>query len=919
MTEHVNYADFFSAAFEDGREPYEYQKRIACGEKGDALENSWLSTSGPCESRLISISTGLGKTAAVILAWLWNRVCRQDPQWPRRLVYCLPMRTLVEQTRDEAEKWLSAHKLLWDCKGSHDGKVGLHVLMGGENTIDWDLYPEENAILIGTQDMLLSRALNRGYGMSRYRWPMHFGLLNNDCLWIFDETQLMGPGLSTACQLEAFRKHGSALFGSFPESRSVTWYASATASPDHLQTREWRNVTREDSFFFDLKQEKDAATGPVAERLGATKKLTLEATRNFGSKQKEPDASLIHEIVSQHRAMVEALQSAPSSIPRRSLVICNTVDRAIRVHAAIQAVLSTENAVDILLMHSRFRPHERRAQAARLKSEHLSTFPRGQIVIATQVIEAGVDLSSGLLWTEVAPLASIVQRLGRLNRSGEFGFNEKAAHGFEPQAAVLGIEAPVVSGNKDEKARKERDAELCYLPYERKKCLDAFKALEHLNTDASPRNIDTIKQQIDGSVERCSYSLQRHELLDFFDTDANLSLGFTDVSPFVRGLDEDTDIQVLWRDWSTSNRETTPPFWPDFQRDELCPVSIGKVKEARGLLNHGWLWRGKGNGGSDREWVSVASLGDVAPGMTILLPTSAGGYDERTGWTGKADNKVTSCYIENDGPTDDDTLSYLRSGWRTISEHTEEVATEADAILADLSDLHLDETVCLAFKLAAPWHDVGKLHRRWRAAAFYALLKAGIHRRDIRGNVPLAKFSLSNSPELFANGLALTGRELRAKVRELRALFRPRMAHEVASALAFRQHEQTRLGLARDVELSSLLAEYLIMSHHGHVRKVLRDEIPRFPKNRKDADTVRGISNHDTIPSIDIAGQTLSGCRLSIDCRRMGRSEDGHESYTRGVLRLLEHFGPFRLACLEALFRAADIRASMKASQELNQ
>jgi hypothetical protein len=54
--------------------------------------------------------------------------------------------------------------------------------------------------------MLLSRALNRGYGMSRYRWPMHFGLLNNDCLWVFDEIQLMGSGLATPAQLEAFRK-----------------------------------------------------------------------------------------------------------------------------------------------------------------------------------------------------------------------------------------------------------------------------------------------------------------------------------------------------------------------------------------------------------------------------------------------------------------------------------------------------------------------------------------------------------------------------------------------------------------------------------------------------------------------------------------------------------------------------------------
>jgi len=56
--------------------------------------------------------------------------------------------------------------------------------MGGEQTEDWDLQPESDAILVGTQDMLLSRLLNRGYGMSRYRWPMQFGLLGNDCLWV---------------------------------------------------------------------------------------------------------------------------------------------------------------------------------------------------------------------------------------------------------------------------------------------------------------------------------------------------------------------------------------------------------------------------------------------------------------------------------------------------------------------------------------------------------------------------------------------------------------------------------------------------------------------------------------------------------------------------------------------------------------
>lgn len=65
-------------------------------------------------------------------------------------------------------------------------------------------------VLVGTQDMLLSRALNRGYGMSRFDWPVHFGLLNQGCHWIVDEVQLMGPGLGprpnwTGCGAIAFR------------------------------------------------------------------------------------------------------------------------------------------------------------------------------------------------------------------------------------------------------------------------------------------------------------------------------------------------------------------------------------------------------------------------------------------------------------------------------------------------------------------------------------------------------------------------------------------------------------------------------------------------------------------------------------------------------------------------------------------
>ena len=172
--------------------PHEYQKLLACGERRERHYDEWLSGSSKCESMLIDVPTGFGKTGAVVLAWLWNRVMKHRDDWPRRLVYYLPMRTLVEQTLRNAKQWLRRLGL--------SDEVGLHALMGGEDAGEWDTHAERNAVLVGTQDMLLFRALNRGYGMSRYRWPMHFGLLN-DCLWIMDEVQLMGPGLWTSAQL----------------------------------------------------------------------------------------------------------------------------------------------------------------------------------------------------------------------------------------------------------------------------------------------------------------------------------------------------------------------------------------------------------------------------------------------------------------------------------------------------------------------------------------------------------------------------------------------------------------------------------------------------------------------------------------------------------------------------------------------
>ena len=113
---------------------------------------------------LLAVPTGAGKTAAVVVAWLWKRL-HEQASTPRRLVYCLPTRVLVEQTVDCARRWV--------VKAGMD--IPVSVLMGG--TVDdpinhrWDVHPEDPAIIIGTQDQLIPRALNRGYACLLYTSP----------------------------------------------------------------------------------------------------------------------------------------------------------------------------------------------------------------------------------------------------------------------------------------------------------------------------------------------------------------------------------------------------------------------------------------------------------------------------------------------------------------------------------------------------------------------------------------------------------------------------------------------------------------------------------------------------------------------------------------------------------------------------
>ena len=815
--------------------PFDYQRRLAEGDGG---------AGNACVSRLIDVPTGCGKTAAVVLAWLWNRVVHPDPArravWPRRLVYCLPMRTLVEQTHDEVTCWLGER--LWDAQSDHAGKVGLHVLMGGEEAGEWDAHPEADAVLIGTQDMLLSRALNRGYGMSRYRWPMQFGLLNNDCLWVMDETQLMGVGVETSAQLDAFRRQ----LGT--QAACHCWWMSATLEAGRIETVDhpapvegWPRVTL---------GEAERENGEVARRYRARKNLAPSTVALASATAGDTD---------RYQKELAAFIAEKHVADTLTLVVVNRVPRAQAIYQ--QLAKSPPGGAAVALVHSRFRPGDRRAHEEILFDKQGGY--KNRIVVATQAVEAGVDVSARTLVTELAPWSSLVQRFGRCNRYGEC--NDDGGQIF--WADLL------TADDKDT------------VPYTAAE-LAAARALLQTLTAAGPQDLQGIHAPAEPTVRPV---IRRKDLLDLFDTTADLCGADLDVSRYVRDGD-DTDVQVYWR--KLADKESPSPEKDSEDRKapervELCRVS--QVNFAKFLKRDALIWRWDA---LEETWRKPNPNQFPIPGAVYLLESTQGGYRPDLGWTGIAkDGPVEPRFSPGDNLLDgyrNNRRSFI-GRWVELGEHVAHVVEAADELCRELA---LPDPLARTLHTAAEWHDAGKAH-----AVFQQMLTAGADVAPERKKVLWAKSDRYRGP---------------ARRNDKPSDFR----HELASALLWLQ---LRAGQRPDGDLVA----YLIGAHHGKVRLSLRalpneeKPSPEFNANGSERMFARGVWQGDVLPAedfsaLEILGEVLPSTRLELTYMHLGYHERTGDSWLDRMVRLrdAETLGPFRLAFLETLLRVADWRAS---------
>jgi CRISPR-associated endonuclease/helicase Cas3 len=345
--------ELFCAA--TGKTPHGYQARIA----RDGLPD------------VVQAPTGTGKTG-VILAWLWRRLYVDPDSTPRRLMYALPQRSLVEQVAGEVARWL-------ENLGLAD-QVALHAVMGGAGTSQrqWRLDMHRPAIVVGTVDSLVSKALNRGYGIARAAYPIDFALVTNGAHWVIDEIQLCQESTTTLRQLAAFARM-------FPTAEPFGLTCmSATVPKGLLETVD--NPVLGDVVEI-LPEER---TGELAVR--------LDAKRTIRRLDAEPG---------DYKAIAAAARDR-HRVGTLTLVVLNTVDAARTVYRHLCA-----GPAECTLLHSRFRGVERAGLMARVTER-----PADRIVVSTQVVEAGMDLNAAVLITEAAPWPSLVQRTGRCNRTG---------------------------------------------------------------------------------------------------------------------------------------------------------------------------------------------------------------------------------------------------------------------------------------------------------------------------------------------------------------------------------------------------------------------------------------------------------------------------------------------------------------------
>lgn len=310
---------------------------------------------------ILQAPTGAGKTRAALYPFL--RSWEYGEAFPRKCIYAVPMRVLATQFYEEYHRLVDEY---------HFRNAPSVTIQTGESRRDSELSGD---LIFATIDQVLSSYLLCPYSLPRRLGNMNAGAIVGSYL-VFDEFHLFEPTSTLPTTLEMLKTLGK-----------VAPYILMTA-------------TFSESMLSGLAEQLGAIVvpGDDATRLGMQALPSQDKTRYYriGEEPLSADAIL-------------------RSRGQRTLVVCNVVDRATRLYLELKARVEPET--EVVLLHSRFLPDDRKAIEETVRRE----FAQGcreddKIVVATQVIEVGLNITCDALHTELAPANAILQRAGRCAR-----------------------------------------------------------------------------------------------------------------------------------------------------------------------------------------------------------------------------------------------------------------------------------------------------------------------------------------------------------------------------------------------------------------------------------------------------------------------------------------------------------------------
>jgi CRISPR-associated endonuclease/helicase Cas3 len=394
---------------------------------------------------LLRAPTGSGKTETAIAPFLFaGKMGITD--FPSKLIYIVPLRTLATSLRSRTEKMVRQ----WEAKYP-PGRPLVVTLQTGENPEDPRF---EGDIIFCTIDQLLSSFLSIPYSVGRGSANVNAGVVFASYL-VFDELHLLDPDRSFVTTLKLLQQ----VIGISP-------FLLMTATLTHeLAAQISQEVISKGKISADLIQ----LVNVVDEDLKG-----IEGSRNrqfYPSDRSLSADSIIKDIQANRR--------------QRVIVICNTVAQSQGLFRDLQ--VSAPSNINLTLLHSRFLPADRHDKEQRLQQIFAENWQENNdgkcyVLIATQVVEAGINITCQIMHSQLCPMNALLQRAGRCARfAGELG----RVYVYR-QIQVEEKNSSLANREEDDEAiaTQEKREKQSFLPYKNATCELTWQVLQEHKTSS---------------------------------------------------------------------------------------------------------------------------------------------------------------------------------------------------------------------------------------------------------------------------------------------------------------------------------------------------------------------------------------------------------------------------------------------------